>query len=60
MIHHLKILWSGLWRMLIVFIVIAALFLLGAWTEPWLVVLLVFCLFVFYFAYLIGMAVHDK
>jgi hypothetical protein len=58
--EQLSILWSGLWRMMIVFIVIAGLIFLGTWTEPLLVILLVSCLLVFYFAYLIGMAVHDK
>jgi hypothetical protein len=57
--EQLSILWSGLWRLMVVVAIIAALVFLGT-IEPLLVILLVSCLLVFYFAYLIGMAVHDK
>ena len=58
--EHLSILWSGLWRMLVILTAFTALISIGVWFDPWGPLLVVLFIFVIGFSYLIGMAVHDK
>lgn len=58
--EQLSILWSGLWRMLVILTAFTALIFLGVWFDPWGPLLVVLFIFIIAFSYLIGLAVHGK